>query len=116
MGQSIRDAGNLWLAKALWDLGAVQFGDFTLGRTTLHSPVHVNLRLLISDPPAPARAARGGGAGDERGGADAAEDAARARAAVPAGGGDTVRGAAPGDGVFAAEPGAADLHPPGGGQ
>lgn len=53
-----RPTGNLWLAKALWDLGAVQFGDFTLGRTTQHSPVYVNLRLLISDPRALQRAAR----------------------------------------------------------
>lgn len=53
-----RDAGNLWLAKALWNLGAVQFGDFTLGRTTQHSPVYVNLRLLISDPRNLQRAAR----------------------------------------------------------
>jgi len=52
------DAGNLWLAQALWNLGAIQFGDFSLGRTTLHSPVYVNLRLLISDPRALARAAR----------------------------------------------------------
>lgn len=58
MPQSLRDTGNLWLAKALWDLGAVQFGDFTLGRTTLHSPVYVNLRLLISDPRALQRAGR----------------------------------------------------------
>ena len=55
---SLSDTGNLWLAKALWDLGAVQFGDFTLGRTTLHSPVYVNLRLLISNPRALQRAAR----------------------------------------------------------
>ena len=52
------DAGNLWLAQTLWNLGAIQFGDFSLGRTTLHSPVYVNLRLLISDPRALARAAR----------------------------------------------------------
>jgi len=58
MPQTIRDTGNLWLARALWELGAVQFGDFTLGRTTLHSPVYVNLRLLISDPRALQRAAR----------------------------------------------------------
>jgi len=51
-------AGNLWLAKALWELGAVQFGDFTIGRTTQHSPIYVNLRLLISSPRALARAAR----------------------------------------------------------
>src|SRR5207247_4703551 len=53
-----RDAGNLWLAKALWDLCAVQFGDYTMGRTTQHSPVYVNLRLLISNPRALMRAAR----------------------------------------------------------
>lgn len=53
-----RATGNLWLAKALWDLGAVQFGDFTLGRTTQHSPIYVNLRLLISNPRALQRAAR----------------------------------------------------------
>ncbi len=58
MPQSLRDTGNLWLAKALWDLGAIQFGDFTVGRTTLHSPVYVNLRLLISNPRALQRAGR----------------------------------------------------------
>ena len=58
MPQTHKDAGNLWLAKALWDLGAVQFGDFTLGRTTLHSPVYVNLRLLSSNPRALQRAGR----------------------------------------------------------
>ena len=58
MAQLRKDAGNLWLAKALWDLGAVQFGDFTLGRTTQHSPVYVNLRLLSSNPRALQRAGR----------------------------------------------------------
>lgn len=58
MPQSKRDSGNLWLAKALWDLGAVQFGDFTIGRTTLNSPIYVNLRLLISNPRALQRAGR----------------------------------------------------------
>ena len=53
-----KDSGNLWLAKALWELGAVQFGDFTLGRTTQNSPIYVNLRLLISHPTALARAAQ----------------------------------------------------------
>lgn len=48
---------NLWLADTLWRLGAVQFGDFTLGRTTVHSPIHVNLRLLIAHPTALSRAA-----------------------------------------------------------
>ena len=41
---------NLWLADELWKLGAIQFGDFTLGNTTVHSPVYINLRLLISNP------------------------------------------------------------------
>ena len=39
-------------------MGAVQFGDFTLGRTTVHSPVYVNPRLLVSAPNALRRAAR----------------------------------------------------------
>lgn len=42
---------NLWLADELWKLGAIQFGDFSLG-TAVHSPVYVNLRLLISNPSA----------------------------------------------------------------
>jgi orotate phosphoribosyltransferase/uridine monophosphate synthetase len=54
----LRQTGNLWLAQTLWKLGAIQFGDFTLGRTAVHSPVYVNLRLLISKPAALARAAR----------------------------------------------------------
>jgi orotate phosphoribosyltransferase len=48
---------NLWLADELWKLGAVQFGDFTLGNTAVHSPVYVNLRLLISSPAALRRVA-----------------------------------------------------------
>jgi orotate phosphoribosyltransferase/uridine monophosphate synthetase len=54
---SDEDVGNLWLAQALWDVGAVKFGDFTIGRTTQHSPIYINLRLLISNPAALARAA-----------------------------------------------------------
>ena len=53
----VEDVGNQWLAQALWDLGAIQFGDYTIGRTTQHSPVYVNLRLLISNPAALARIA-----------------------------------------------------------
>jgi orotate phosphoribosyltransferase len=48
---------NLWLAETLWKLGAVQFGSFTLGRTTVDSPIYINLRLLISHPTALWRAA-----------------------------------------------------------
>lgn len=49
---------NLWLARVLWELDAIEFGDFTLGRTTLHSPVYINPRRLISRPQALRRAAR----------------------------------------------------------
>jgi orotate phosphoribosyltransferase/uridine monophosphate synthetase len=42
-------AGKAWLAKALWDLDTVQFGNFNVGRT-VNSPVYVNLRLLVSNP------------------------------------------------------------------
>lgn len=49
--------GNLWLAKELWDLGAVQFGDFNVGRT-VHSPIYLHPRLLIGNPGAFRRSAR----------------------------------------------------------
>ena len=55
--QQISRKSNLWLAETLWKLGAVQFGSFTLGRTTVDSPVYVNLRLLIGHPTALWRAA-----------------------------------------------------------
>ncbi len=57
MSRPARTAASVWLAKTLWDLGAIRFGDFTLGRTTLHSPIYVNLRLLVSKPRALRRAA-----------------------------------------------------------
>ncbi|MBI4308061.1 MAG: phosphoribosyltransferase [Chloroflexi bacterium] len=53
-----RTAGNLWIAKALFDLGGVKFGDFTLGRTTHHSPVYINPRVLVSKPQLLRRVAR----------------------------------------------------------
>ena len=46
-----KHVANLWLADELWKLGAIQFGDFSLG-TAVHSPIYVNLRLLISNPAA----------------------------------------------------------------
>ena len=55
--RSLARRSNLWLAETLWKLGAVQFGSFTLGRTTVNSPVYINLRLLISHPTALWRAA-----------------------------------------------------------
>lgn len=54
---TLSNQSNLWLADTLWRLGAVQFGDFTLGRTTVNSPIYVNLRLLIAHPTALARCA-----------------------------------------------------------
>jgi orotate phosphoribosyltransferase len=44
--------GALWLAEVLWDLGCIQFGDFSLGRTVRNSPVYLNPKLLISRPSA----------------------------------------------------------------
>lgn len=58
MNRTVRPAGNLWLADELWKLRAIEFGDFTLGRTAVHSPIHINLRRLISNPKALARCAR----------------------------------------------------------
>jgi orotate phosphoribosyltransferase len=43
---------NLWLAQTLFDLGAVQFGDFNVSETTISSPVFVNPKLLIGNPAA----------------------------------------------------------------
>jgi orotate phosphoribosyltransferase/uridine monophosphate synthetase len=56
--RGVESPGNLWLARALFDLHAIEFGDFTLGRTTVHSPVYVNPRLLISSPNVLRRTAR----------------------------------------------------------
>ena len=52
------DETNLWLAQALYDLGGLKFGDFTIGRTTVNSPVYINPRVLISNPEVLRRVAR----------------------------------------------------------
>ena len=57
MARNSSGTGNLWLAKELWELGAIQFGDFNVGRT-LHSPIYLNLRLLVSRPVALAKIAK----------------------------------------------------------
>jgi orotate phosphoribosyltransferase len=49
--------GNLWLAETLWQLGAFEFGDFTVGRTAVGSPVFINPRKIIGHPGTLARAA-----------------------------------------------------------
>jgi orotate phosphoribosyltransferase/uridine monophosphate synthetase len=41
---------NLWLAQMLFDLGAVQFGEFTLSEGTVSSPVYINPKMLIGNP------------------------------------------------------------------
>ena len=41
---------NLWLARTLHHLGAVRFGDFSLGKSTLHSPIYVDLKVMLGDP------------------------------------------------------------------
>jgi orotate phosphoribosyltransferase len=41
---------NLWLARAMYDLGAVTFGSYTLGGSTVNSPVFINPKVLISNP------------------------------------------------------------------
>jgi orotate phosphoribosyltransferase len=58
LSKSSRPAGNLWLAEELWKLDAIEFGEFTLGRTAVHSPIYINLRRLISNPKALSRCAR----------------------------------------------------------
>lgn len=48
----------LWLARAIFDFGGVTFGDYTLGGSTVNSPVYINPRALISNPEALKVAAR----------------------------------------------------------
>ena len=43
---------NLWLAQTLFDLGGVQFGNFTVSESAVSSPVFVNPRVIISNPTA----------------------------------------------------------------
>jgi orotate phosphoribosyltransferase/uridine monophosphate synthetase len=52
------DVTNLWLAEALYRLGGVKFGNFTLGRTTVNSPIYVDPKVLLREPRILARAAQ----------------------------------------------------------
>lgn len=52
------DETNLWLARALFDLGGISFGNFTLGQTAVNSPIYVNPRVLIGQPETLRRVAR----------------------------------------------------------
>ncbi|MDQ6740939.1 MAG: phosphoribosyltransferase [Actinomycetota bacterium] len=57
MAKSTAGAGKSWLARELWNLDAIQFGTFSVGRTH-NSPVYVNLRKLVSSPVALQRVGR----------------------------------------------------------
>ena len=41
---------NLWLAQTLYDIGAVQFGEFTVSRSAEKSPIFINPKKLIGHP------------------------------------------------------------------
>jgi len=53
-----RSLDNLWLAQMLFDLGAVQFGNFTVSESAVSSPIFVNPKVLISNPTALSVAAK----------------------------------------------------------
>ncbi|HLY65101.1 MAG TPA: phosphoribosyltransferase family protein [Chloroflexota bacterium] len=52
------DVDNLWLARTLHHLGAVRFGDFSRGRSTIHSPIYIDLKVMLGDPTVLRNAAR----------------------------------------------------------
>lgn len=52
------DVTNLWLAEALFRLGGVKFGSFTVGRSTVDSPIYVDPKVLLREPRILARAAQ----------------------------------------------------------
>ncbi len=56
MNMPISENSRLWLAETLWNLDAIEFGEFTLGRT-VKSPIYLNVRKLIGHPTALMRAA-----------------------------------------------------------
>jgi orotate phosphoribosyltransferase/uridine monophosphate synthetase len=43
---------NLWLAQALYDLGGILFGNFTVSESAISSPIFINPKVLISNPTA----------------------------------------------------------------
>ncbi|MDP6348446.1 MAG: phosphoribosyltransferase family protein [Chloroflexota bacterium] len=44
------DVGSLWLARTIYELGGIEFGSFTLGRSTIDSPIYLKPKVLISNP------------------------------------------------------------------
>ena len=53
----VDDVSNLWLAEELHRQGGVRFGDFSLGRSTRHSPVYIDVKVLLRVPQVLRRAA-----------------------------------------------------------
>jgi orotate phosphoribosyltransferase/uridine monophosphate synthetase len=51
------DVTNLWLAEALFRLGGVKFGNFTIGRSTVNSPIYIDPKVLLREPRILARVA-----------------------------------------------------------
>jgi orotate phosphoribosyltransferase/uridine monophosphate synthetase len=49
---SAQELTSLWLATSIFELGGIEFGDFTIGRSTINSPVFLNPKVLIGDPEA----------------------------------------------------------------
>lgn len=43
---------SLWLARVIYELGGIDFGNFTIGRSTVDSPVYLNPKVLIGSPEA----------------------------------------------------------------
>jgi orotate phosphoribosyltransferase len=41
---------NLWLAQTLYEIGAVQFGEFTVSESAAKSPIFINPKKLVSHP------------------------------------------------------------------
>ena len=52
------DSQVLGLAQTIYELGGIEFGSFTLGRSTVNSPVYINPKVLCSNPEALRAAAR----------------------------------------------------------
>ena len=48
----LQELNSLWLATTIFELGGIDFGDFTVGRSTVNSPVFLNPKVLISNPQA----------------------------------------------------------------
>ncbi len=41
---------NLWLAQTLFDIGAVEFGEFSISHSAAKSPIFINPKKLVSNP------------------------------------------------------------------